>query len=65
MASGAAGHLLLPPSTPAELVDSLRGAHLFAPVPVWLVGPVDYDPVKATFTCSALAPRQPIIDGGD
>ena len=54
MPGGVVGHLQIPDSTAVAVMESLRGAHLFGPVPVHLVGPIHYDAARNVFVCAAI-----------
>jgi hypothetical protein len=53
IAGGAAGCLVLPSDVSPVTVEAMRGAHLFAPVPVMLGPPLTFDK-RLGFACSAV-----------
>jgi hypothetical protein len=54
MPPGVAGLLQLPPNLPPQTIDALRGAHLFQPLPVELMPPIDFAVDKGVYVCANL-----------
>jgi len=53
ISGGAAGCLMLPSEICPITLQAMRGAHLFAPVPVMLAPPLTFDK-RMGFACSAI-----------